>query len=485
MSVLDRNLSCLMNIVRRSTELRSKNYNEQDDAKIYDFIAIGLGPFNLGLAALTSTLDKVNCLFLDERSEFDWHPGLMIEGVHLQTPFLSDLVTLADPTHPLSFLNYIKKQGRIYSFYIREDFFLLREEYNRYCQWAAQTMNHIQWCQRVEAVVYNDELSCYEINVRDTNDHNTQYFYAKKLVLGTGPQPNWPAFLDQLIADNRHVFHSGDYLSRKTDLQQQKNITVIGSGQSAAEIFYDLLQNIDNFDYTLNWCTSSPRFYPLEYTKLTLEMTSPEYVDYFHALPSDHRTHLLEKQNNLYKGINSALINEIYDLLYTKRLKMDRRKKQLDVNIFSNSRMHDAVQEMDSVLLDFHHTEQYKSFQIRTQGVALCTGYQYREPAFLRPIQSRILYNKNNKFDVHRNYSIDIRGREIFVQNAELHSHGFVTPDLGMACYRNSKIIKEITGIEYYPIEERIAFQDFGVPISAEETALGQTVPAESYFEQV
>lgn len=465
--------------------MKNENYNEQGDVKIYDFIAIGIGPFNLGLAALTSTLDKVNCLFLDERSEFDWHPGLMIEGVHLQTPFLSDLVTLADPTHPLSFLNYIKKQGRIYSFYIREDFFLLREEYNRYCQWAAKAMNHIRWCQRVETIVYNDELSCYEINVRDTVNSSSQCFYAKKMVLGTGPQPNWPAFCDQLIADNQQVFHSGDYLSKKADLQQQKNITVIGSGQSAAEIFYDLLQDIDTFDYTLNWSTSSPRFYPLEYTKLTLEMTSPEYVDYFHALPSGQRTHLLEKQNNLYKGINSTLINEIYDLLYTKRLKMERREKQLNVNIFSNSRMHGAVQEKDSLLLDFHHTEQNKPFQIRTQGMALCTGYRYREPAFLAPIQSRILYNKNNQFDVSRNYSIDVRGQEIFVQNAELHSHGFVTPDLGMACYRNSKIIKEITGVEYYPVEERIAFQDFGVPTSAKETAFGQSMPAESSCEQV
>ena len=39
--------------------------------------------------------------------------------------------------------------------------------------------------------------------------------------------------------------------------------------------------------YRLNWVTRSPRFFPLEYTKLTLEMTSPEYVDYFHALPED------------------------------------------------------------------------------------------------------------------------------------------------------------------------------------------------------
>nr|WP_252975656.1 SidA/IucD/PvdA family monooxygenase [Janibacter melonis] len=34
---------------------------------------------------------------------------------------MADLVTLADPTSPYSFLAYLKACGRLYSFYIRED----------------------------------------------------------------------------------------------------------------------------------------------------------------------------------------------------------------------------------------------------------------------------------------------------------------------------------------------------------------------------
>lgn len=75
---------------------------------------------------MTSTIENVEGLFLEQKKEFDWHPGMMLENATMQTPFLSDLVTLADPTHPLSFLNYVKKQGRLYSFYIRENFFLMR-----------------------------------------------------------------------------------------------------------------------------------------------------------------------------------------------------------------------------------------------------------------------------------------------------------------------------------------------------------------------
>ena len=49
------------------------------------------------------------------------------------------------------------------------------------------------------------------------------------------------------------------------------------------------------------------------------------------------------------------------------------------------------------------------------------------------------------------------------MQNAEEHTHSVLAPDLGMGAYRNSVIIRAITGREVYPVEERIAFQQFGV----------------------
>ena len=46
--------------------------------------------------------------FLEAKTSFSWHPGMMLDGVHLQTPFMADLVTMADPTSPFSFLAYAK-----------------------------------------------------------------------------------------------------------------------------------------------------------------------------------------------------------------------------------------------------------------------------------------------------------------------------------------------------------------------------------------
>ena len=52
----------------------------------------------------------------------------------------------------------------------------------------------------------------------------------------------------------------------------------------------------------------------------------------------------------------------------------------------------------------------------------------------------------------------------MFVQNAELHTHGFTAPDLGMGAYRNSVLVNRLAGREHYAVERRIAFQGFGTP---------------------
>ncbi|WP_308216873.1 hypothetical protein [Kocuria flava] len=49
-----------------------------------------------------------------------------------------------------------------------------------------------------------------------------------------------------------------------------------------------------------------------------------------------------------------------------------------------------------------------------------------------------------------------------------MHTHGLTAPDLGMGAYRNSVILRAVTGREVYPVESAIAFQTFGIP---QETA--------------
>ncbi|MEU6460834.1 lysine N(6)-hydroxylase/L-ornithine N(5)-oxygenase family protein [Streptomyces sp. NPDC046976] len=422
-----------------------------ESSRIHDLVGIGLGPFNLGLACLSEPIAELDAVFLESKPDFEWHAGMFLDGAHLQTPFMSDLVTLADPTSPYSFLNYLKEKGRLYSFYIRENFYPLRVEYDDYCRWAAGKLSCVRFGTTVTEVSYEDDLYVVRTAAGDT-------IRARHLVLGTGTVPYLPESCRDLGGD---LLHTSQYMHRKEELQGKKSITVVGSGQSAAEIYYELLSEIDVHGYQLNWVTRSPRFFPLEYTKLTLEMTSPDYIDYFRALPEETRYRLEKQQKGLFKGINSELIDAIFDLLYQKNVTSGDRP--VPTRLLTNSSLHSARHEDGAYTLGFRQDEQGKDFEIRTEGLVLATGYHYAPPAFLAPLRERLRFDGHGRFDVARNYAIDVTGHGVFLQNAGVHTHSITSPDLGMGPYRNASIIREVLGSEYYPVEKSIAFQEFAV----------------------
>jgi lysine N6-hydroxylase len=424
----------------------------------HDFIAIGLGPFNLGLACLTEPLDDVDGVFLERGASFDWHPGMMLPGVTLQVPFLADLVTLADPTSPFSFLNFLKQRERIYPFYIRESFFPLRREYNEYCRWAADGLTSIRFGHDVRTVTYDETDSTYRVVSRRSGSGELVEHRARKLVLGTGSAPYLPPAAQDLGGD---AIHNARYLSHRDSLQDKRSITVIGSGQSAAEVYSDLLRERETHGYQLNWVTRSPRFFPLEYTKLTLEMTSPDYIDYFSALPEEDRYRLTKEQKALSKGIDADLINDIFDELYAQSLQSAPATRMLTSTTL-DSAGYDATS--GSYTLGLRQHEQDRTFTLETEGLVFATGYHHPIPEFLAPIRDRLRFDGNGRFDIGRNYSVDHDGRSIFLQSAGEHVHSVSSPDLGMGAYRNSCIVRELTGREPYPIEKSIAFQEFGAP---------------------
>ena len=423
--------------------------------RIHDFAAIGLGPFNLGLACLSDPVDGLDGIFLEARDDFSWHPGMMLHDATLQVPFMADLVTMADPTSRFSFLNYLKQTGRLYPFYIRENFYPLRAEFDAYCRWAAGQIDAVRFGRHVDRVVHDG--TTYVLTAR-LRDGTIETYRAKRLVLGTGTRPHVPTAVSGLDGP---VLHSADYLTHQAELQSKKSITIIGSGQSAAEVYLDLLEDIDSYDYELVWATRSPRFFPMEYTKLTLEMTSPEYTRYFQGLPGATRDQLIQDQKGLYKGISGELVDAIFDTLYRQRV-----HGPVPTRLLTNTELVDASWDAAEgrYALGMRHTELGESLDLQTEGLVLATGYRAQPPAFVEGIADRIRWDERGRYGVSGTYTIDHADREIYVQNAEEHTHGLIAPDLGMGAFRNSIIIAAMTGREVYPIERNIAFQEFGVP---------------------
>jgi lysine/ornithine N-monooxygenase len=81
---------------------------------------------------------------------------------------------------------------------------------------------------------------------------------------------------------------------------------VLGSGQSAAEVFIDLFdeqQDTDNHQFDLHWFTRSQGFFPMEYAPLGLEHFSPDYAQHFYDLTAQKKEQQLKQQALLYKGL--------------------------------------------------------------------------------------------------------------------------------------------------------------------------------------
>lgn len=420
----------------------------------YDFIGVGLGPFNLGLACLADPLPGVRSLFLEKKEAFGWHTGMLVDGTTLQNPFLADLVSMADPTSRFSYLNYCKQQGRIYNYYIRENFYLTRQEYDRYCKWAAGQLPNVRYRQDVLDIRHDPSLPGYVVSGVDTHTGTPFRHRARRLVLGIGSTPNLPA----CCAGEHAPIHTSAYLANKRWLQQRRTITVIGSGQSGAEVYHDLLKDCDTHGYTLNWVTRSPRFFQMENAKLTLELISPTYSDHFYDLGEAVKTRVLEDQRSIYNGINKTLIDQIYDTLDEKRHRAGARTQLLTNLALDGMRFDPAARQYE---MTFRHMDLGDTYRHVADGVVMATGYTHRVPAFVDGIRERIRWDAAGRYQQARNFAVDVHGDEIFVQNAGFHSHGLTNPDLGMACHRNARLLHALTGVDHYRAEARTTFQDF------------------------
>lgn len=421
-------------------------------------IGVGIGPFNLGLAAL---LDKTECqsLFFDKKQSFEWHPGMLLEGTTLQVPFMADAVTMVDPTSRFSYLNYLHEQKRLYHFYFLEKFHIPRNEFNHYCQWVAEQLPQLQFGFEVENIESTEE-GYYCVTVFSTSTEERKIYYTKHIVIGIGTKPYIPERFS--VANNDRLFHSSQYMNKRNHALNSKSVTIIGSGQSAAEIFYDLLSKQPDHFYQLSWFTRSKGFFPMEYSKLGLEHFSPDYTKYFYQLPKEKKKSVLKNQALLYKGISFSTIADIYDLLYERSIGSNKP----NIHLQALTELVSIEKWNDQFRLSLFQHEQEASKQLDSDVVILATGYQPYVPDCLKGIESMLEWDEDGQLLIQEDYKVKtkVEGRyHIFVQNGELHTHGIGAPDLGLGAFRSATIVNQLVGKDVYQTYGNTVFQQFGM----------------------
>ncbi|NEY36990.1 SidA/IucD/PvdA family monooxygenase, partial [Streptomyces sp. PRKS01-65] len=431
-----------------------------------------IGPFNLSLAALAHPLAELDTAFYDRSPTFRWHPGLLIEDSTIQVPFLADLVTLADPASPWTFLNYLKTRERLFPFYFAERFHIRRTEYDAYCRWVAGNLPALHFGHRVDAVRWNPGHEVFEIDHTrlggDGQPETHGRTRARNVVLGIGTEPHVPDPLKPLVgAPGVPVVHAADYLHHRDTLLAAGHITVIGTGQSGAEIFLDLLRHRPAGRERIHWLGRTGAFAPMEYSKLGLEHFTPDYTRYFHGLAEPVRDRLVPAQWQLHKGIDTDTLAAIHDELYRRTLHGGWPDAVLTPGVRVRTAGRVAATRIE---LHLEHTQQHTRTRLTTDAVVLATGYRQRpldqllaglDPYLCRDSSERP--HVDARFRLALDPRITASGCHVYVQNAEIHTHGVGTPDLGLAAWRSATILNTLTGTEPYPLPTRTAFTTFGL----------------------
>lgn len=414
--------------------------NNEINFKIFDLIGIGIGAFNLGLAAL---MQKTNLTykFLDLKESFDWHDGMLLENAKLQVHFLKDLASCVDPANPYTFLSYLSEKGRIYQFLNRKQSVVSRHEFSDYFKWAAAQIPNLCFGEKILDVRYSNNL--FNIITKKSK------FFAKNIVVGTGRTPYIPIRFREFLSKN--FFHNYKFKQSLKELDfANKRIAIIGGGQSGAEVF-DTLISFQSKPKEIIWASKRVNFQTLEDSCFANEFYTPNYVKYFYSLPSNLREQKLDEQRLTSDGITQELSNEIYNKLYELKY---LRPSTMSFELLPHQELSRVIKKGDGYLITLFNKEQGDLTEYTADIVILATGYQSCISECLKNLPLGISNTKSPSINI--DYSVNWRcssTNKIFLQNGARLTHGVADPNLSLAAWRNAIIINSLSNEQIYKVD--------------------------------
>ncbi|TDL27311.1 hypothetical protein BD410DRAFT_782400 [Rickenella mellea] len=320
------------------------------DPQRYDIVGCGFGPSNLALAAALTDrwadsknsrrIAIRNVVFIEKQPNFSWHPGMLLHGARMQISFMKDLVTLRCPTSPLTFISYLHAQNRLLSFIDRGSTIPTRREFADYLEWAS-----LEVVKRGVQVAYSEEVTSISesesglIDVTSLRGDGTVIRrQAKNLIISSGGSPRVPRPLRSIYSStdmSAIIIHTSTYMPSVAKLfqtlatsQSPFKIGVVGSGQSAAEVFLDLHNRLSTQPafggemHELDMIIRQGCLKPSDDSQFVNEIFHPQCTDMVFDLPTGRtRASLLkEYKNTNYGVVNPTTLETLFEAIYDQKL---------------------------------------------------------------------------------------------------------------------------------------------------------------------
>ncbi|KHD89647.1 MAG: lysine 6-monooxygenase [Bdellovibrio sp. ArHS] len=414
--------------------------------KHYDLIGLGIGLFNLSVAALLHKTEGIKFAFFDRKHRFDWHSEIMFADSEMQTSYLKDLVTGADPTNPFSFMNYLVQNGLYYSFINTNRKAITRREFEMYCQWASERMpEHLHFNSEIQSVRYDGEKFILQIN-GDT-------YTANHICIGTGLAPHLPDFAKEF--EGPEVFHAKSSYLKVLDATN-KDVVVVGGGQTGLEVFRNCLQGKWGSPKSLKLIASRPNLEPLDNSPFVNEYFAPSYVRDFLQLDQSLKDPIVKHQKLASDGNTPEYLETLYrDLYQLKHVWKDPR----EIQILPYRRVTGLQKWADRFKLTikngFNQTEETTG----ADTVILSTGFRVNIPPIIEPLHDLIHFDQDGRFQMNENFQISWQGSQknkIYALNFSRHGHGISEPQTSLMAWRSAKIINDLMQKEVFPIHRAV-----------------------------
>lgn len=407
-----------------------------------DFIGVGIGPFNLSIAALAHEVEGFSSRFFDGRTQFAWHPGMLVPDCHMQTMFLKDLVSAVAPTSPYSFVNYLVKRKKFYRFLTTELRTVSRDEFSDYLRWAAEGMDNLRFNNMVERIAFDDRRQLFAVQ---TSQGET---FARHVCLGIGKQPHLPACVKSASPT---CFHASEMSLRQPNLSG-KRVTVVGGGQSGADLFLNALRGEWGDVAEISWVSRRNNFNALDEAAFANEYFTPEYVSGFVGLNHAARQKMLDEQKMTSDGITAESLLTIYRELYHRFevLGLPRNARLMPSRSVTGLESRGQGWQL---LLEHHLDKGYDTLE--SDVVIFATGYRPALPQMLSPLMPRIALRDECNFNVRDDFTVEWDGpkeNHLFAVNASMQTHGIAEPQLSLMAWRSARILNRAIGRDLFDL---------------------------------
>jgi lysine N6-hydroxylase len=394
----------------------------------------------LSLAALFEAVAPDRIALFEASPGLSWHSGLMFPGVRMQTGWLKDLVSLVDPGHRLSFLSYLVRTRRVWSFLSAQYSEIPRLEYIRYLEWAAGQLPDVHFGTPVDKVSFDAGFTLYsQGRLVARSDH---------LVLGIGSRPRVPPGLTGL--DEQRMVVADELTARfeQLELAPDDPVAVIGGGQTGAECVLELRRRgfID-----VRWFGRRPWFAPLDDSPSANEMYRPAYGAFLNRLSTQRKREMVAEQVLTSDGVSSSTLRELFQTSYEDMLRTGRPS----VTMLPGRRVTGGEARDPGVRLSVTGSHGPESHDVRF--VVVAAGRRPSPLPFDDRLGEMVDTDERGGPIVEADYSLRWKGGEhhrIFVQNRARFAHGLPDANLSLLPMRSAVIINSLYGRAVFDIDD-------------------------------